>query len=171
MTNNLPIPAGQDVAQTTTTSLRQDLMKADERRAELFKQGDWETLAWVVNEARKIKFELDTFVRECEENVAALMPNKKEIVDGLGVLERRTTSSRKWQSPELLRHLVRNTLDPERTGEFKTENVLGLIDLLEKVLPLTSSLGWRTTPLKENGIPIEVFSEVTYGRSNITITN
>ena len=171
MTNNLPIPAGQDVAQTTTTSLRQDLMKADERRAELFKQGDWETLAWVVNEARKVKADLDAFVRECEENVAALMPNKKEAVDGLGVIERRTTSSRKWESPELMRKLVRDILDPDRTGEVKVEQVMKLISTLEQVLPLTPSLGWRVTPLKENGVNIDAYSEVTYGRSNITITN
>jgi hypothetical protein len=171
MTNNLPIPAGQHLAHTTTTTLRQDLMKADERRAELFRAGDWETLAWVVNEARKIKFELDTFVRECEENVAALMPNKKEAVDGLGVIERRTTSSRKWESPELMRKLVRDILDPDRTGEVKVEQVMKLISTLEQVLPLTPSLGWRVTPLKENGVNIDAYSEVTYGRSNITITN
>lgn len=171
MTNNLPVPVGNEIAQATTTGLRADLMRADERRAELYAAGDWATLAWVVNEARKIKFELDAFVRECEENVAALMPNKKEAIDGLGVIEKRTTSSRKWESPELLRHLVRGTLDPDGTGEFKTENVLRLIGLLEEVLPLTASLGWRVTPLKENGIDPARFSEVTYGRSNIQITN
>jgi hypothetical protein len=168
---NLPVPVGHELAEQATTGLRADLMRADERRAELFRAGDWVTLAWVVNEARKIKFELDTFVRECEENVAALMPNKKEAVDGLGVLERRTTSSRKWESPELLRKLVRDTLDPDRTGEVKVEQVMKLISTLEQVLPLTPSLGWRVTPLKENGVNIDAYSEVTYGRSNITITN
>ena len=171
MTTNLPIPAGNEIAQSTTTGLRADLMRADERRAELYEAGDYVTLAWVVNEARKFKFELDAFVRECEENVAALLPNKKEIIDGLGVVEKRTTSSRKWESPELLRHLVRTTLDPENTGELKTENIMELLGLLEQVLPLTSSLGWRVTPLREHGINVDSYSEVTYGRSNIQITN
>ena len=62
MTTNLPIPAGNEIAQSTTTGLRADLMRADERRAELYEAGDYVTLAWVVNEARKFKFELDAFV-------------------------------------------------------------------------------------------------------------
>jgi hypothetical protein len=70
-----------------------------------------------------------------------------------------------------MRKLVRDILDPDRTGEVKVEQVMKLISTLEQVLPLTPSLGWRVTPLKENGVNIDAYSEVTYGRSNITITN
>ena len=168
---NLPVPVGQQVATTATDGLRADLLRADDRRAELYAAGDYVTLAWVVNEARKIKADLDAFVRECEENVAALMPTKKEAIDGLGVIEKRTASSRKWESQDLLRTLVRRTLDPEGTGELKVEHITTLLGLLEQVLPLTSSLGWRVTPLREYGINVDSYSEVTYGRSNIQITN
>jgi len=169
---NLPIPANGDlVARNATQSIQQDILKADDMRAALVREGDWESLVWIVSEIRKVKADLDALVRECEENVASMMPNKKEIIDGLGVVERRTTSSRKWESPELLRHLVRSTLDPERTGEVKVEQVMQLIGLLEEVLPLTPSLGWRVTPLKENGINPDFYSETTYGRSNIQIIN
>lgn len=171
MTNNLPVPAGHEIAQSTTGGLRADLLRADDRRAELYAAGDYVTLAWVVNEARKFKADLDAFVRECEENVAALMPNKKEVIDGLGVVEKRTTSSRKWESDVLLRTLVRRTLDPDQTGELKVENIKSLLSMLEQVLPLTASLGWRVTPLREYGINVDSYSEVTYGRSNIQITN
>lgn len=171
MTTNLPVPAGQQVATTATDGLRADLLRADERRAELYAAGDYVTLAFVVNEARKIKADLDAFLRECEENVAALMPNKKEVIDGLGVVEKRTTSSRKWESDVLLRTLVRRTLDPDQTGELKVENIKSLLSMLEQVLPLTASLGWRVTPLREYGINVDAYSEVTYGRSNIQITN
>lgn len=171
MTNNLPVPVGQQLATKATDGLRADLLRADDRRAELYAAGDYVTLAFVVNEARKIKADLDAFVRECEENVAALMPNKKEVIDGLGVVEKRTTSSRKWESDVLLRTLVRRTLDPDQTGELKVENIKSLLSLLEQVLPLTASLGWRVTPLREYGINVDSYSEVTYGRSNIQITN
>lgn len=146
-------------------------MRADDRRAELYAAGDYVTLAWVVNEARKIKADLDAFVRECEENVAALMPTKKEAIDGLGVIEKRTTSSRKWDSEGLLKDLVRRNLDPEGTGEITLDRVFTMIEALKKALPLTPSLGWRVTPLKEDGVDVEQYSEVTYGRSNIQITN
>lgn len=169
---NLPIKANSGLAaRDATQSIQQDIMKADDLRAALVKEGDWQSLAWIVNEIRKVKADLDALVRECEENVAAMMPNKKETIDGLGVIERRTTSSRKWESPELLRHLVRSTLDPERTGEVKVEQIMRLIATLEEVLPLTSSLGWRVTPLREHGIDPDFYSETTYGRSNIQIIN
>jgi len=169
---NLPIPANSGLAaRDATQSIQQDILKADDLRAALVKEGDWQSLAWIVNEIRKVKADLDALVRECEENVAAMMPNKKETIDGLGVIERRTTSSRKWDSEGLLRHLVRSTLDPEGTGELHYENVLALIDKLKAALPLTGSLGWRVTPLKENGIDVDSWSETTYGRSNIQIIN
>jgi len=168
---NLPVPVKRELAQMTSEGLQNDLLRADDLRKELVEAGDWQSLAWIVNEIRKVKGDLDALVRECEENVAAMMPNKKESIDGLGVVERRTTSSRKWESPELLRHLVRSTLDPERTGEVKVEQIMRLIATLEEVLPLTPSLGWRVTPLKENGIDPDFYSETTYGRSNIQIIN
>lgn len=171
MTSNLPVPVGHEVATNTTNGLRADLLRADDRRAELYAAGDWVTLSFVVNEARKFKAELDAFVRECEENVAALLPSKKEIVDGLGVIEKRTTSSRKWDSEGLLKDLVRRNLDPEGTGEITLDRVFTLIEALKKALPLTPSLGWRVTPLREDGVDVDQYSEVTYGRSNIQITN
>jgi hypothetical protein len=159
------------VALDTTASLRADLLRADDRRRELVAAGDWTTLTYGLVELRKIKADLDALVREVEENVASLLPDKKVVLEGLGVLERRTTSSRKWDSEGLMRDLVRATLDPDGTGEVHLDNVLNLIDLLKKVLPLTGSLGWRVTPLRENGIDPENYSETTYGRSTIQITN
>jgi hypothetical protein len=161
------------VALDTTNSLRKDLLRADDRRAELVAAGDWQTLAWGLVEMKKIKADLDALVREVEENIAALLPDKKATVDGLGVLERRTSSSRKWDSEGLLRDLVRKYLDPEQTGELTVtwETVSGLIAMLQKALPLTGSLGWRVTPMREHGINPDDYSEVTYGRSTVQITN
>lgn len=164
------VPVGDSVvALDTTATLRSNLLRADERRAELYRAGDWLTLAYAVTELRKVKSDLDALVRETEENVAALLPEKKVAVDGFGVIEKHTTTSRKWESAELMRHLVRSTLDPEGTGEITLPRVFTLLETLAEVLPLTPSLGWRVTALKDRGVDVGEFSDVTYGRSNITI--
>lgn len=166
------VPVGDSVvALDTTASLQADLLRADDRRRELVAAGDWQTLTYGLVEFRKIKNDLDALVREVEENIASLLPEKKVALDGLGVIERRTASSRKWDSEGLLKDLVRATLDPEGTGEVHVQNVMNLIELLKKVLPLTGSLGWRVTPLREHGVAVDDYSETTYGRSTVQITN
>lgn len=166
------VPVGDSVvALDSTTSIQQDLLRADDRRRELVAAGDWTTLTYGLVELRKIKNDLDALVREVEENIASLLPEKKVVLENLGVIERRTASSRKWDSEGLLRDLVRSTLDPDSTGEIHVQNVLNLIDLLKKVLPLTGSLGWRVTPLREHGVAVDDYSETTYGRSTVQITN
>lgn len=154
-----------------TKTLRTSLLNADNQRAQLFAAGDWNTLLYGLAELRKIKTDLDALVRETEENVAALLPEKKVIVDGFGVVERRTASTRKWESDNLMRHLVRTQLDPDGTGEITLPRVFALLETLTAVLPLTASLGWRVTALKEAGVDVDNFSETTYGRSTIQITN
>jgi hypothetical protein len=44
-----------------------------------------------------------------------------------------------------------------------------LIDVLKKVLPLTGSLGWRSTALQEVGFDPKAYSDITYGRKTISI--
>jgi hypothetical protein len=41
--------------------------------------------------------------------------------------------------------------------------------VLKEVLPMTASLGWRVTALREVGIDPEQYSETTYGRQTIQI--
>lgn len=92
------------------------------------------------------------------------------FIDDVGTVERRTSSTRKWQSDDLLRHITRSTLDPQGTGEVSINNVVTLIDTLKAVLPFTASLGWRVTALKELGIDVAEYSEATYGRQTVQIT-
>jgi len=69
-----------------------------------------------------------------------------------------------------MRDLCRASLDPEGTGEISLTNVATMLENLKKVLPLTASLGWRVTALKELGIDPDTYGEATYGRHTIQIT-
>jgi len=86
-----------------------------------------------------------------------------------GLVERKSATTRRWDSEGLLQYMVRDVLDPERTGEVNYDRMWDLIEALKKALPFTASLGWRVTALKELGMPVDNFCEVNYGRQTITI--
>lgn len=145
------------------------VLDADYTRRQLADAGDWEKLAHGLQVFRNMKAQLDVLIRAIEDDCASHLPDKQVVVEGLGVIERRSTTSRKWDSENLLQHLVRMTLDPEFTGEVKYENVFNLVSVLKEVLPFTPSMAWRVTALRENNVPVDEFSETTYGRQTITI--
>jgi hypothetical protein len=145
------------------------LLLADQRRGELADANDWQNLAYGLDAFRAFKANLDTLIRAIEDNVAETMPGKKQAVDGLGLLEKRSATSRRWDSEGLLQYMVRDVLDPDRTGEVNYDRMWDLIEALKKALPFTASLGWRVTALKELGMPVDNFCETTYGRQTITI--
>lgn len=149
--------------------LRHALLHADTLRQELAERGDWAQLLYAIEGLRALKADLDTLLRSCEDDAARLLPEKKMVLDGFGVVESRTTSSRKWDSEPLLRDLCRQVLDPEQTGEIDASAIPELLRVLKAVLPMTASLGWRVTALRDMGIDPEQYSETTYGRKTIQI--
>lgn len=169
--NNFSVESPKVVTSTDTVVavFNRMCLDADDLRAELAEAGNWEGLAHGLQAFRGMKAALDVVIRAIEDDCAAHLPDKKVVAEGLGVIERRSTTSRKWDSENLLQHIVRSTLDPEYTGEVAIENVFTLIQTLKAVLPFTASLGWRVTALKELDIPVDKFSETTYGRQTITI--
>jgi hypothetical protein len=147
----------------------QVLMRADEHRSELAMSGDWESLLHGLVAFKKFKANLDILIRAIEDDVAANLPEKKMAVEGIGLVERKSATTRRWDSEGLLQYMVRDVLDPERTGEVNYDRMWDLIEALKKALPFTASLGWRVTALKELGMPVDNFCEVNYGRQTITI--
>lgn len=145
------------------------LMEADTFRQQLADEGDWASLAHGLAAFRAFKTNLDILIRSIEDDVAANLPSKKVALEGVGVIERRSSTSRKWDSEALLAYMVRDILDPDRTGEVNYDRMWDLIEALKKALPFTASLGWRVTALKELGMPIDNFCQTTYGRQAITI--
>jgi hypothetical protein len=152
-------------------NFQQALLLADTMRAELVDRGDWLQLCYAIEGLKAIKKDLDILLRSCEEDAANLLPEKKVMVDGFGVVEKRTAQTRKWQSEELLMDVCRQVLDPEQTGEIQPSRVVELIAVLKKIMPITGSLGWRVTALKEQGIDPDDYSDVSWGRKSIQITN
>lgn len=164
------VPIEQTTALTPVTGLQQALMVTDEMRAELALRGDIEQLLQGLEYLKTIKRDLDTLIRATEDNVVDLMVGKKEVFDGIGVVEKKTAVARKWDSEGLLKHLVRSSLDPDGTGEITLDSVFSLIENLKSVLPLTGSLGWRVTELTKLGIDTDDFCDKTFGRTGLTIT-
>ena len=164
------VPVSNSLELQSQDGLRNAIMQADTGRAGLALAGDYTQLLKGLLYLKDIKADLDTLIRACEDDITTLMPEKKMFIDDVGTVERRTSSTRKWQSDDLLRHITRSTLDPEGTGEVSTNNVVMLIDTLKAVLPFTASLGWRVTALKELGIDVTEYSEATYGRQTVQIT-
>lgn len=150
-------------------SFSRALLDADGIREELAEQGDWLSLAHGLDSFKKMKAELDTLIRSIEDDCAAHLPQKKVVVVGFATLERRSTTSRKWDSEGLLRYMVRDVLDPDHTGEINYDRIWDLVEALQKALPFTASLGWRVTALKELNMPVDSFCETSYGRQTITI--
>lgn len=146
------------------------LMEMDKRRTELADAGEWQNLTYGLVQLREFKANVDVLIRAIEDDVAASMPGKKQVIEGLGLLEKRSATSRKWDSEGLLQYLVRDTLDPDHTGEVNYDRMWDLIEALKKVIPFTASLGWRVTALKELGMPVDTFCETTVGRQTIVIT-
>lgn len=150
-------------------TMNQVLMHADKVRDQLADKGDWENLAHGLRSLRDFKANLDTLIRSVEDDVAANMPQKKIALEGVGLLERRAANQRKWDSEGLLQYMVRDVLDPDRTGEVNYDRMWDLIEALKKVIPFTASLGWRVTALKELGMPVDNFCETVPGRLTVTI--
>jgi len=170
MTDIVPVPFNSSLELQGQDGLRAAIMQADTGRAELALAGDYTQLLKGLLYLKDIKADLDTLIRACEDDITTLMPEKKMFIDDVGTVERRTSSTRKWESEELLRHITRSVLDPHRTGEITIHNVVRLIDTLKAVLPFTASLGWRVTALKELGIDVSEYSEATHGRQTVQIT-
>jgi hypothetical protein len=158
-----------DLSVDVIATFNQVLMSADARRAQLADQGDWQSLAHGLRALRDFKANLDTLIRAIEDDTAANMPEKKIALEGVGLLERRAANQRKWDSEGLLQYMVRDVLDPDRTGEVNYDRMWDLIEALKKAIPFTASLGWRVTALKELNMPVNMFCETTPGRLTVTI--
>lgn len=164
------VPLISSIETHTSDGLRTALMAADNGRQQLAEQGDYQQLLAGFQYLKQIKADIDILLRATEDDITRLLPEKKQFVEGIGTVERRTTSTRKWQSENLMRDLCRSSLDPEGTGEITVGSISQLIDNLTAVLPLTASLGWRVTALKELGINPDEYGEATYGRHTVQIT-
>lgn len=160
----LPDRAGSDVIAVFNNAL----MQMDDYRVELHKQNDYESLSHGLANLVDFRNNLTGLIQAIENNLYEILPDKKNMIDGVGIVEKRRSNTKKWESERLLNDIVRTRLD-NGTGEVTPTDVFELIETLKKVLPLTQSLSWRTTALKEENIDTDQYCDVTWGRPTVTI--
>lgn len=159
------------VADDPLSDLRRIIADLDAQRADLAAAGDLDRLAAGLAAVRKITGDLRDLAAGIETDVAALMPDKQVEIPGVGVIERRKgTDRRKWQSEDLLRTLIRDELD-DGTGELPSpaETLDRVLGVVTACMPVTGSLGWRVTALRERGIDPDEWAECTPGRVSVQI--
>lgn len=151
--------------------LRGAILHADTLRQELAERGDYTQLLHAMLGLRAIKADLDTLLREVENDVTRLLPEKKMAIDNVGQVERRTSITRKWESESLLTSILKETLTDKETGELSPQILARVDAVLKAALPLTASLGWRVTGLQAIGIDPDEYCDKTFGRQTIQIIN
>lgn len=134
--------------------------------------GQTDLLAFGLDRIRELRRVLGDLERNVESHIVDLMAGKTEAVDGLGTLERRRGTDRKaWQSDQLLDAVVQVAVDPEGTGEIGTAgDVLdAVVQAITACVPITASLGWRVTALRERGFDPDEWCETKPGRTSVQI--
>lgn len=144
------------------------LLGIDDYRQELAENGDWESLSFGLSNLVELRNQLTVLMQSIEKNIYDLMPGKKTVIEGVGIVEKRRSNTKKWDSEALLHDIVKQKLD-NGTGEITPTDVFELIETLRQVLPLTASLGWRVNALKEKGFDPEEYCDITWGRQTISI--
>lgn len=161
--DTLPVPAAP--VPDVMGAIRQAIMRADETRAALEAAGDWQALAGGLDQVRTLKRDLSLLESTIARSVAATMPDRKAEVDGLGVVERQRSLTRRWPEPErVLDAVVRSALDPDGTGEIPTDPVEVMAKIVGAVLacaPMTPSMNWRLGELRRRGIDPDAYAETT----------
>lgn len=150
-----PLPARAPV--DVLDRLREAIGRLDDVRRDLADAGDWESLAWGLDGLRQLKADLAIVEKDVEKDVARLMPSRQETVEHLGTLiSRPVYSSPRWRSEELLAHLVLRAIFDAETGELRAATALEGAQLAASEIaacaPVTPSLGWRVTALRERDI-------------------
>lgn len=121
----------------------------------LVEAGDWEALVRGLEPLQQVLGDLRLVEQQAKRGIAATMPDRRVTVDGVGTVERKARITRKnWDSDELLRKIIAGAILDEATGEVPSSPVVAadlILQELRAVMPITGSLGWRVTALRERG--------------------
>lgn len=160
---------------TTLSALVHNVETMRDRVTALADSGDYEELIRGLVPLQALLRELRDLDTYAKEKTAEVLPERVVTVEGVGTVQRRAGSMRrKWDSEELLRRLVFQTLADPDTGELRARDALGAVDevyrLVLDVMPVTPSMGWRTTALKARGFDPDEWCEATQGKPTVQVT-
>lgn len=158
------VPLPERITGGALESFNSALLQMDDYRASLAEAGDWESLSHGLANLMEFKKNLAAVIQSIETDIYKLMPDKKTPIEGLGIVEKRRSNTKKWDSERLLHRIL--DMHISDNGEL---DAASLVETIEKVMPLTPSMGWRVTALKELGIDIDNYCDITWGRQTISI--
>lgn len=158
------VPLPERITGGALEAFQSALMQMDDYRKSLAEAEDWESLAHGLANLNDFKNNLTMLIQTIESDIYDIMPDKKNVIDGLGVVEKRRSNTKKWDSEGLLHRIVNMHIDSN--GELQA---FDLVDTLKKVMPITSSLGWRVTALRDLNIDTDNYCDITWGRQTISI--
>lgn len=166
-TVNLPVLAATSVAHArevdTLRDLTAGLLALADQADQLAEQGNLAALGDGLGRLREFRKAVTDLERHIESHVANLMTGDVVNLDDEVTLERRRGNVRKrWQSEDLLRHLVGDRLINPDTGE-------NVYETLTACLPLTSSLSWRAGALRERGVSPDDWCVSEPGRVSVAV--
>lgn len=144
------------------------LLQMDDYRKDLVETSDWDALSRGLVNLNNFKNNLSALIQAIEADIYRLLPEKKVSIEGVGTVEKRRSNSKKWDSEGLINNIVNLKLN-NGTGEITPTDVFELIETLKRVMPLTASLGWRSTELSKENINIDDYCDITWGRPTVTI--
>lgn len=133
-----------------------------------------EALASFLAEVRGIRQALGKREQEIEDLLVDVMCEDTITITGVGSFTLRHGKDRKaFDSEELLRLVIRKALDPDETGELPQsipEVVEAIFTEVYAAAPITPSMQWRVTRLKELGIDPDEWCTATPKRATVQIT-
>jgi hypothetical protein len=111
---------------------------------------------------------LDDFLIEAADG----RPGDLSLANGGMVTVEPPSTSRSWQSDDLLREVVRRVFDPEGTGVLDDAAIAAidqLVPVLATVLSMSRSTPWKVTGLKDLGIDPDEYAEKRVGRNRVKV--
>lgn len=131
--------------------------------AALVEAGDWEALIRGLEPLQQVLGDLRLIEQQVKRGIADTMPERRVTVEGVGTVERKAKVTRKnWDSDELLRKIIAVAILDRETGELPSSPMIAadlILQELRAVMPITGSLGWRVTALRERGFDPDEWCE------------
>lgn len=150
------VPATTGAAPAGVDALRVAIAGMMDEAAALVEAGDWESLVRGLEPLQQVLGDLRMLEHQVKRGIADTMPERRVSVEGVGTVERKAKVTRRnWDSDELLRKIIAGAILDETTGELPSSPVVAadlILRELRAVMPITGSLGWRVTALRERGI-------------------
>lgn len=149
-------PATRDLEQ----AINQWVLNMDDQRKALVEAGDYESLADGFDLLDRIIRQLRTLKDSVGHDAAQLLPKKWVEVDGLGTVEKATTSkTTRWEHDEVTKAVL-------EAGWDEISHPNDVAALLRRVAGISY---WRVGELQKLGLDANEFREVEPGRPTIRV--